>query len=549
MKKFSQIVWVLFFSLISIQIVGQDKQVKNVILMIPDGTSVDVLSIVRWYRQGKLNAVDPYICGLVRTHSSDAPIGDSAPTGSAYATGYLSRSGYISSYPDATLNDIYPVDKTKAFQPLFTILEAAKLNGKSTGLVFTCYFPHATPASFASHYPDRQQYEILAKQMVYNQPDVVFGGGIKYIKKRADGIDMSNVLKQNKVFYTESVSDFQKFDGTQIWALFANEDLANDFDRNPAIEPSISEMTEKAITILSKNPKGFFLMVEGSKVDWSAHDNDPIGVISEFMAFDNAVKKAIEFAIKDGSTAVIILPDHGNGGIALGNNSINKGYDKKSYNELFANILKCKNTAEIFKSLYPEKPTKQAIIDSFKNMYGIENLTDKEIETIQAFYDKLPDEKKVKDSMEIVKIVAKIITNRTAIGWTSLGHTGEDVFLAIYHPKGYRPTGLVQNTDVNKYICEILGNYSLDSLTNLYYVPAGELFKNYSTSIDSSNVFETVFVVKNKTTELRIPANKSEIWITKTPDKNRKVVPIKTVMIYNGKGFYVPQYLLELMKN
>ena len=107
----------------------------------------------------------------------------------------------------------------------------------------------------------------------------------------------------------------------------------------------------------------------------------------------------------------------------------------------------------------------------------------------------------------------------------------------------------MQNTDVNKYICEILGNYSLDSLTNLYYVPAGELFKNYSTSIDSSNVFETVFVVKNKTTELRIPANKSEIWITKTPDKNRKVVPIKTVMIYNGKGFYVPQYLLELMKN
>lgn len=540
-----QLILVLF---LSIQGYGQNYEVKNIILMIPDGTSVDVLSIVRWYRQGKLNAIDPYICGLVRTHSSDAPIGDSAPTGSAYATGYLSRSGYISSYPDATANDIYPVDKTKAFQPLFTILEAAKLNGKSTGLVFTCYFPHATPAAFASHYPDRQQFEILAKQMVYNQPDVVFGGGINYLRKRADGNDLTTILKQNKVFYTESVSDFQKFDGTQIWALFANEDLANDFDRNPDKEPSISEMTEKAITTLSKNPKGFFLMVEGSKIDWSAHDNDPIGVISEFSAFDNAVKKAIEFAIKDGSTAVIILPDHGNGGISLGNSTMNKGYDKKSYNELFGNLLKCKNTAEAFKNLFSEKPTKEAVINAFVKMYGIENLSDKEIDSILSFYDADSESKSKKNVFEIVKIVAKIISNRTSIGWTSLGHTGEDVFLAIYHPSGYRPTGLVQNTDINKYMCEIFGNYSLDSLSKIYYVPSNEVFKNYNTSIDTSNVYEPILVVKNNKKELRIPANKKEIWLTEIPNKNRKVIPTKTLMIYNGKGFYVPIFLNELMK-
>lgn len=540
-----QLILVLF---LSIQGYGQNHEVKNIILMIPDGTSVDVLSIVRWYRQGKLNAIDPYICGLVRTHSSDAPIGDSAPTGSAYATGYLSRSGYISSYPDATANDIYPVDKTKAFQPLFTILEAAKLNGKSTGLVFTCYFPHATPAAFASHYPDRQQFEILAKQMVYNQPDVVFGGGINYLRKRADGTDLTTILKQNKVFYTESVSDFQKFDGTQIWALFANEDFANDFDRNPDKEPSISEMTEKAITTLSKNPKGFFLMVEGSKIDWSAHDNDPIGVISEFSAFDNAVKKAIEFAIKDGSTAVIILPDHGNGGISLGNSTMNKGYDKKSYNELFGNLLKCKNTAEAFKNLFSEKPTKEAVINAFVKMYGIENLSDKEIDSILSFYDADSESKSKKNVFEIVKIVAKIISNRTSIGWTSLGHTGEDVFLAIYHPSGYRPTGLVQNTDINKYMCEIFGNYSLDSLSKIYYVPSNEVFKNYNTSIDTSNVYEPILVVKNNKKELRIPANKKEIWLTEIPNKNRKVIPTKTLMIYNGKGFYVPIFLNEFMK-
>lgn len=105
---------------------------------------------LQWYQdpsKPKLN-IDPYLCGTVRTHSSNAPIGDSAPTTSCYMTGQPSRTGYVSTYPENDGdNDIYPTDPARAFQPLTTVLEAGKmLQGKATGLVFTCEFPHATPA-------------------------------------------------------------------------------------------------------------------------------------------------------------------------------------------------------------------------------------------------------------------------------------------------------------------------------------------------------------------------------------------------------------------
>ena len=121
------------------------QPVKNVILLIPDGTSVSTISLARWLQwynhpeMPKLN-IDPYICGTVRTTSSNAPIGDSAPTTSCYMTGHLSRSGYIATRPLSDPgNDLYPTDSSRAYQPMTTLLEAVRLlQGKSTGLVMTC---------------------------------------------------------------------------------------------------------------------------------------------------------------------------------------------------------------------------------------------------------------------------------------------------------------------------------------------------------------------------------------------------------------------------
>ena len=111
-------------------------------------------------------------------------------------------------------------------------------------------------------------------------------------------------------------------------------------------EPSLENMTEKALNLLSKNNKGFFLMVEGSKIDWASHANDPVGVISDVLAFDKAVEKAIEFAKKDGNTVVIVAADHGNGGLTIGNRDTSKNYDKLPLSAFIDPLKKASLTGE-----------------------------------------------------------------------------------------------------------------------------------------------------------------------------------------------------------
>ncbi|NLB42837.1 MAG: alkaline phosphatase, partial [Clostridiales bacterium] len=286
--------------------------------MIPDGTSIGVYSAARWYKvynnMGDALHIDPYFTGTVSTFSSNAPIGDSAPTTSCYMTCIPSRSGYISTYPvHDPGNDLYPIDSTMAYQPLATILEASRIeNNKATGLVVTCEFPHATPADCAAHHYNRGNYSALAPQMAYQNLDVMFGGGNSILTK-----DIKQHFKNNGTRLIQNDKDamLNYNEDNPIWALFGDRALPYDLDRNPNTTPSLSEMTEKAIDILSKKENGFFLMVEGSQVDWAAHGNDPVGIITEYLAFDEAVGKAIEFAKKDGETVVVILSDHGNSGI------------------------------------------------------------------------------------------------------------------------------------------------------------------------------------------------------------------------------------------
>ena len=450
---------------------AQDKHVKNVIMLIPDGTSTSVLSLTRWYKYGICPSdacslyIDKYISGLVKTHSSDAPIGDSAPTGSTYATGYLSHTGYIATYPPANIGkDLVKIDPAKAYQPLFTVLEAAKKNNKSTGLVVTCQFPHATPADFSAHTPHRDKYDLIAKQMVYNNLNVMFGGGTKYLNAatREDKEDLVLVLKNKKYNYLTHYSDFKKLTPADslVWGLFANDYLPFDLDTNKDSIPSLAEMTDKAIKILSANKNGFFLMVEGSKVDWAAHNNDPVGVVSEFLAFDNAVEVAMKFAEKDGNTAVVICPDHGNSAISAGNKRTNKGYDTLSISALVNPLRDCKLTAEGLATLLMTTQ-KEYIAHVFKINTNID-LKKHEIDTLNLLI-------KAGRQPALVRPIAKIITANTFIGFNTNGHTGEDVMLANYHPHNYKLTGVVQNTDVNKYMVDVLGLPDLDSYTNKYY--------------------------------------------------------------------------------
>ncbi len=545
----------------------QDNQVKNIIMLIPDGTSMDILALSRWYKYGICQQdacwlnIDPYITGLVKTHSSDAPIGDSAPTGSTYATGYLSRTGFVATYPTSSGKDkdLVPVDPKRAYQPLYTILEAAKYNGKSTGLVFTCQFPHATPADFSAHTPKRDKYFDISKQMVYNRLNVVFGGGTQYLspEKRDDKEDLVSVLKQKNYKYVTSRQEFSGIGASDslVWGLFAPDALPYDIDRDKDAVPSISEMTKKALEVLSQNKKGFFLMVEGSKVDWAAHNNDPVGIVTEFLAFDEAVKEAIDFAKKDGNTAVIVCPDHGNSGISVGGPRTRSGYDTLGVLSLIEPLRNCKLTSEGMADKVAKTTNDEQIGDIFKEYASI-SLTKEELESINT----------AKKSSGLSKTIAKIFTDRSFVGFTTTGHTGEDVMLAVYHPNNYRLGGVVQNSQVNAYMREISGNVNLDELTQKFYSPDSVALKGLSWSItpkvDTLNTTQYAKLIVRKTPKSKMWAEIKAYTDFATIYNNNKVVktiPLNSVVVYNYledknnkkklimQRFYGPQNLSEIL--
>jgi len=528
---------------------GNDNiQVKNVILMIPDGCSLATISAARWYQwifdpsKPDLN-IDPYICGTVRTNCSNAPIGDSAPTTSCYMTGVSSRTGWVSTYPTVDVgNDIYPMDSTKAYQPLMTVLEASRiLYGKSTGLVFTCEFPHATPADCSAHCYNRGNYTNIISQMVHNNLDVVIGGGVGLLKE-----DQQAFLKENGYdVQLDDVNALRNFNGKKLWSLFNDRDMPYDLDRDPKVTPGLDEMTSKAIETLSKNKNGFFMMVEGSKVDWAAHANDPIGMITDFLAFDRACKVALDFARKDGNTAVVILPDHGNSGFSIGSNRC-PGYSTLTKDQLFDAVTHYTKTAEGLTNILNENEF-SAAKDLVKKYTQLE-LTDDQLIQLNncSDYSKSTLPKDQKKSGNVSSLLIKIMTEPTCFGFTTGGHTGEEVFLASYHPQKNQLQGVYHNFEINDYLCKLLNlENKLPQMTSHYFAKHTQVFKGmtFSSNADTEKN-HPVLTVKNGSNELKVKANSNVVNL------NGKQIQLQTVVVYVDKNntFYLPESLADLMK-
>lgn len=530
------------------------KPTKNLIVMIPDGTSIGVVSAARWYQiYNKLGAanlsIDPYICGTVKTFSSNAPIGDSAPTTSCYMTGIPQQTGNVSIYPVADpTNDLVTVDPDKAYQPLTTILEAAKYQqNKATGLVATCEFPHATPADCSAHYYDRGRiendkssygYNVISSQMTHQNLDVMFAGGNSIL---TDDIKQ-HFKKSNTRLIQDDLSAFRKFNGKEkVWALFGEYAQPYDLDRNQDSVPSIAEMTQKAIDRLSQNENGFFLMVEGSKVDWSAHGNDAIGCITEYLAFDKAVNIAIDFAKRNSETTVVILPDHGNSGFTIGRRDL-KSYDKASLEDLFKNVSQYKRTGEGLEKILLKSDSTQfkSIFKEYTNI----DLNDDELSLLLSSKNyKEGDYMKVSNSVNMASSIINIMNSHTYFGFTTGGHTGEEVFLAAYHPNGDIPVGMNTNMEINQYLFDALGlKTSLADMTNEIFAKHTDVLKGMNYTIDKSTDFPVLKIKKGKTT-LEIPAFKSVVYINGKPFDLRSV----TVYIDKNDTFYIPRNITELL--
>ena len=544
MKRYFSVIFCFVF-IFSIGIAQEVRPTKNLIVMIPDGTSLSVLSASRWvkvYRnEGNHLNLDPYLSGTVTTFSSNAPIGDSAPTTSCYMTGVPSRAANISMYPvPDPANDIVKLNPDSAYQPLATILEAMKMEQKkAAGLVVTCEFPHATPADCASHHYSRSKYEFLAPQMAANNLEVMFGGGNDFI---TDAMK-SHLKSTGTTLIQDNKNALMDFKGEKVWALFDKQSMPYDLDRDPAVTPSLVEMTSKALEVLNKNPNGFFLMVEGSKVDWAAHANDPVGIISEFLAFDKAVGAVLDFAKRDGNTTVLIVPDHGNSGFSIGRNGLKKGYTSLTMDDLFGTVSKITRTAEGL-----EKILLNAKIEDMKSVfkqYTDVDITNDELKTLAGSKNyKTEDSTQVSNNNNMTRNISVILNERMPFGFTTTGHTGEEVFLAVYHPQGDVLKGNVRNTDVYNYLYKVSGlKKPMKELNSEIFAKHTDVFNGLKYEITQDKGF-TKLKVKNKRKTLEIPAFGSVATLNGVP------FDLGSVVVYVDKNdtFYLPKNLAEKLQ-
>jgi len=302
-------------------------EIRNIILCIGDGMGVNQIAMARQKAiglDGKLWMETLPIAGLVRTFSADSAITDSAAAATAMACGVKTNNGVLGIGAD---------DKVYA-----SILELLAKKGFRTGLVATSTITHATPAGFASHVLSRGSENEIAEQMLKHRIDILFGGGRQHwlpagIKKgkRDDGKILLELARRQGYCIIETKAEMEKLTYGPVIGLFNDEALTT-FEP----EPMLSEMAAKAISLLntkgedfSPQPK-FFLMIEGSQIDWAGHANDTNNSIRQTLLFDMAVKAAIDFARQDRQTLLIITADHETGGLLMMKDKLDA---KKNYPE------------------------------------------------------------------------------------------------------------------------------------------------------------------------------------------------------------------------
>lgn len=508
----------------------------NVIMLVMDGSSDNVSTLARWYT-GKPNAMDEILTGAVRTYSAESAITDSAPAATALATGHKSNSGFVGVLPSKITMPGVEGSEDDAFKPVANVLEGAQRNGMATGIVSTSEIQHATPAGFSAHAVSRSNYNDIAEQQVYRNMDVVLGGGAASLHDtRMDGEDLRPVLEKQKYDVVTTRDELLNTNSTKIWGAFAPNALAYDLDRQALKnnEPSIAEMTEKAISTLSKDEDGFFLMVEGSKIDWAAHANEPIAMITDYIAFDNAVKEALDFAKEDGNTLVIAVTDHANSGITIGNTFTSGGYDKMDITEYVNPLREAKMTAEGALSQLKED---RSNLEEVAALYGLTNLSTDERAALQS-------------SKNLAQTMPQLLSKRANIGFTTGGHTGDDVFLYSFGPN--RPTGLVENTDLAHIMAKTL-NVDLAATTNALFNDATEKLaaKGFDVIIDTADVNNPKLVAKKGNTTYTLDENKNTVKKDRALPNDRVLSLTKSfnsVHVYNDKAFYVSEDILNFIK-
>lgn len=414
--------------------VHSQGKVKNVIFLIGDGMGTSYTSAYRYMQNNagtkaaEATAFDAYLVGQQMTYPEDPDqnVTDSAAAATAMSAGIK------------TYNNAIAVDNDES--EVKTVLEAAKEKGKATGLVATSEITHATPASFGAHDIARKNMNAIADDYYdelvngEHKVDVMLGGGTKLFERQDR--NLTEEFEKDGYSYVTDREALLANDDEQILGLFAPGGLPKMIDREESV-PSLEEMTTTAIDRLEKDKDGFFLMVEGSQVDWAGHDNDIVGAMSEMQDFEKAFAAAIEFAKKDKNTLVIATADHSTGGFSIGSDGI--------YNWFGEPIKAAKRTPDFMAQQIVDGAGVEETLSEYIDL----ELTTEEIEAV----------KKAAETKKLVQIddaIEEIFNERTHTGWTTGGHTGEDVPVYAFGPSSEKVAGNIENTEMAKVVFDLL---------------------------------------------------------------------------------------------
>ncbi len=409
---------------------------RNVVFMIADGFGPASETLGR-AANGRPLALDGILTGSVSTASTDSRVTDSAAGATAYACGITSYNGAIA------------VDPSGA--PCRTVLEAARDAGLATGLVATSRITHATPAGFASHVPSRADEGAIAVQMSAAGLDVMIGGGARFFLptsaggSRADGRDLVQELAGRGVAVATDRAGFDALRAAPAVALLAADHMAYAIDRadpphgnGAPDQPGLAEMAVRALDLLAATPaaraRGFFLMVEGSRIDHAGHGNDAAAHVRDILAYDATIAAVLDWARRDGQTLVVSTADHETGGLTLGRDGI-YAYDP-------APLLAVTMSAERLRDRLaaPDADTTALVFEAL----GTDTLSVRERESLAATSD--PN-----------AVFRDIEARRAGVAWTTTGHTGIDVGLYADGPGADLFRGAMTNDAVGRRTFEALG--------------------------------------------------------------------------------------------
>lgn len=485
---------------------------RNLVFMVSDGMGPTSLSLTRSFRQyvGGLPyddalVLDGHLIGQSRTRSSNSLVTDSAAGATAFSCGMKSYNGAISVLPDHT--------------PCGSVMEAAKRAGYTTGLVVTTRITDATPACFASHVLRRDMEDMIADQLIGNGPlgrsvDLMFGGGRCHFLPnttqggcRADGADLIDQAQKDGWDYISTREDFDGLTNMgsavrlPLLGLFAPRDIPFEIDRRHVNYqyPSLEEMAKAALKALSDatkdSDKGFFIMIEGSRIDHAGHGNDPAAQVHEVLAYDRTVQAVLEFLDQDETEGLMVsTSDHETGGLAaarrkfdshLGNNPnpapplplFYLAHDDDDY--VITHTISELHSSYPQYLWYPEVLANASHSAEFAAAEYIRYLADATASGSSSSSDGKTD--KEKERFFLTKLVEKalgihdvssaeldtlaqdpayspytfadMISRRSQTGWSTHGHSAVDVNIYASDPrKASRLVGNRENTDVGAFL-------------------------------------------------------------------------------------------------